>query len=120
MGYRAGIRRSPGHSYRTASESGLPMTFDVVVHYDNQPRFRAPHLWVWYSGSTAQDDLAQTGVDDFGPVFAVSVRRADFGFTFKDGPGPGGPWEGSGLDRTASVPAAGAGPAEMWCRGDRA
>jgi hypothetical protein len=51
---------------------------DVIVHYDNPRHFRPPHLWIWYAGPAVAEDLAQTGVDDFGPVLArcTSFRRA--------------------------------------------
>ena len=54
------------------------MPFHVTLHYDNAAGFAQPHLWVWYSGSDSPDDLAATGVDAFGHVFDVDLRRPTF------------------------------------------
>ena len=84
------------------------MRFPLTVHYDNSRRFVRPHLWIFYAGSALVDDVAPTSVDDFGPVFETDVSRPEFGFTFKEGPGTFGPWEGPGFDRSHrddSVPA---------------
>lgn len=96
--------------------SACSVAFAITVHFDNAPGFRDPHLWVWYDGSTQREDLAPTAADGFGPTFEVAAGRPAFGFTFKDGPGPGGPWEG--VDRRYSpMGAAGAVGAEVWARG---
>ncbi len=99
------------------------MPSQITIHYDNAGGFPDPRLWVWYAGSTLPDDLEPTSQDDFGPVFAVTVKRPEFGFKFKDGPGGAGPWEGAGLDRRyrSLNPAGGElDPAEVWCRADKA
>ena len=98
------------------------MPFELTLHYDNAPGFGSPHLWVWYPGSAIQEDVAPSGTDDYGFVYRVAVRRSTFLFTFKEGPGTAGPWEG-GLEREYR-PLEQLGdqlaPGEVWCRGDRA
>ncbi|MEA2843596.1 MAG: isoamylase [Actinomycetota bacterium] len=98
------------------------MRFPLTVHYDNGRRFVRPHLWIFYAGSALVEDVAPTSVDDFGPVFETDVSRPEFGFTFKEGPGTFGPWEGPGFDRSHPTTVAGIDidPNELWCRGDRA
>jgi 1,4-alpha-glucan branching enzyme len=86
----------------------------ITIHYDNARSFAAPHLWVWYSGSTGSDDFVPAGQDAFGPVFTVDVRRPDFEFMFKDGAGAFAPvWEGNAVRRSYRIaPAVG----DIWCR----
>ena len=76
------------------------MAFNIDIHYDNSLGFANPYLWVWYSGSDLPDDLAPTGNDAFGVLFQVQVKRQEFRFKFKDGPGHAGPWEDPALDRS--------------------
>jgi hypothetical protein len=99
------------------------VTFHITVHYDNALGFGAPRLWTWYAGSDAPDDFAPTGSDAFGPVFDVDVRRQDFGFKFKDGPGQTGPWEGLHLDRRYSryrSVSDSSDLTEIWCTAEKA
>ncbi len=96
----------------------------VSIHYDNSAGFTDPYLWVWYTGAVAvADGLKATGTDGFGPVFEVDLKRSDFSFKFKNGPGTSGAWEGPGLDRRFR-PLKGAPDAqvmtEIWCRADKA
>lgn len=99
------------------------MPFELTLHYDNASRFASPHLWVWYSGSAIEQDVAPSGTDDYGFVYRVGVLRSRFAFKFKDGPGIAGPWESGHLDRQFG-PLEQLGdqlmPGEIWCRGDRA
>ena len=94
------------------------MPANVTIHYDNTRSFADPHLWVWYDGSAESDDFAATGADAFGPVFPVQVRRPEFRFMFKDGPGGSAAvWEDDALRRSyRTTPALG----EIWCRADKA
>jgi len=69
------------------------MPFQIEIHYDNQPSFQEPHIWIWYVGSVTEDDFPPTGSDAFGLVYDIPVRRPDFGFKSKEGPGTAGPWE---------------------------
>lgn len=96
------------------------MSYPVTIHLDNADLVD-PHLWIEYAGSDLPDDLPSTGKDDFGPVFAISVRRPDFTVRVKQGPGAAGPWENPTLTRIVrqhhlpSPPR----PAELWCRADK-
>lgn len=104
---------------RLHQSAGGSVSFPITVHFDNSPGFPNPYLWVWYDGAVQQDDLPPTGADGFGPRFDVIGRRPTFGFTFKNGPGTGGPWEG--VDRRY-LPIGAATPdgAEVWARGNQA
>lgn len=94
------------------------MPVDVTIHYNNTWSFADPYLWVWYDASSESDDFAPTGLDEFGPVFAVQVRRPDFRFMFKDGPGGSAPaWENNALRRSYDTTPA---LREIWCRADKA
>jgi hypothetical protein len=99
------------------------MGIHVSIHYDNSAGFSDPYLYVWYAGAAAADDFKATGTDGFGAVFEVEVKRSDFSFKFKNGPGTSGAWEGPGLDRRfrplKGVPDAQV-MTEFWCRGDKA
>lgn len=99
------------------------MPYPITVHYDNAPGFPAPHLWIWYAASAAPEDVAPTGQDAFGPVYAVQVKRPEFRFKFKDGPGTAGPWEGDDRERDyrpRRLENNQVAPNEVWARGDRA
>ncbi len=99
------------------------MPYPLTFHYDNSLGFRNPYLWIWYAGSEAADDLAPTGSDEFGCVYEVQVRRQQFGFKFKEGPGTLGPWEDGSRDRFYRPWKSSSGDSivdEIWCRGDRA
>lgn len=99
------------------------MSFSIVVHYDNSPRFAQPHLWVWFAGSHQPQDFAPTDTDAFGAVFAVQVKRSSFSFKFKEGPGTAGPWESDALNRSLRPQKAPGGAPivnEIWCRGGMA
>ena len=99
------------------------MSFSIIVHYDNSPKFAQPHLWVWYAGSHQTEDLAPTGTDAFGKVFAVQLKRSSFSFKFKEGPGTAGPWESDALNRNfrpQKAPSGAPSVNEIWCRGDKA
>jgi hypothetical protein len=80
------------------------MPFRVKLHYDNRPGFRRPYLWVWYEGSSIQDDFGPTGEDSFGFVYDCSLGRQEFRFKFKEGSGTAGPlgssWSGAPLPAT--------------------
>jgi 1,4-alpha-glucan branching enzyme len=99
------------------------MPFQIRLHYDNGRGFQLPHLWVWYAESAFQDDFAPTGQDAFGPVYDVTVRRPEFKFKFKEGPGTAGPWEDAGLDRDyrpLDLTGGQLTPAAVWCRSGKA
>jgi hypothetical protein len=98
------------------------MSFTINIHYDNSLQFANPYLWVWYSGSDQPDDFAPTGNDAFGILFQVQVKRQEFRFKFKDGPGSTGPWEGNALDRSFRPLKGISGPVlnEIWCVGNKA
>ena len=89
------------------------------LHYDDAASFADPHVWIWYPGSMAGvQDVRATGRDGWGPIFDLDVARPVFSFKFKDGAGPGGPWEDGDRDRTATVQF-GADP-ELWAVGGSA
>ena len=73
---------------------GGSVSFAVTVHFDNAPMFHDPYLWVWYDGAVQRENVAPVAGDGFGSRFDLAAGRPAFGFTFKDGPGTGGPWEG--------------------------
>jgi hypothetical protein len=94
------------------------MPTNVTIHYDNTGAFADPHLWVWYDGSDVSDDFAATSQDDSGLVFTVQVRRPEFRFMFKDGPGGSAAvWEDDALRRRyRTTPVL----REIWCQADKA
>jgi 1,4-alpha-glucan branching enzyme len=94
------------------------MPTNVTIHYDNTGAFADPHLWVWYDGSDVSDDFAATSQDDSGPVFTVQVRRPEFRFMFKDGPGGSAAvWEDDALRRRyRTTPVL----REIWCQAGKA
>ncbi len=98
------------------------MSFTLKIHYKNH-QFQNPYLWIWYDGSTQQDDLAATDTDDFGSIYQLSVLRSTFHFKFKEGAGIAGPWETDRFNRDYS-PLEQIGntltPDEIWCQGDNA
>lgn len=99
------------------------MPFQIKTHYDNHLGFQEPYIWIWYEGSAKSDDFPPTGEDAFGFVYDISVRRPEFGFKFKNGPGSAGPWEDRGLDRNyRSLERGGSDliPNEIWCKGNKA
>ncbi len=98
------------------------MSFHMKFHYDNSLGFQDPYLWIWYTGS-GSEEKAPMAQDAFGFVYDVDVRRQEFGFKFKDGPGTLGPWEPGWLDRDCRPWKRSDGPGvldEIWCRGDKA
>src|SRR5215510_1538477 len=99
------------------------MPFPIRVHFDNSSGFQNPHLWQWADGSSRTGDFAPSGQDGFGPFFDIEVRRSEFHFKFKEGPGTPGPWEPDRLNRFYSWLTIGPdaiSPAEIWAKGDKA
>lgn len=105
------------------------MSFQIRIHYDNQPGFQDPHIWIWSPGSAVQADFPATGQDTFGFVYDISDQppaftlKPKFSFKFKDGPGSAGPWEDSGLDRnyhSLELSSDNLVPDEIWCQGNHA
>jgi 1,4-alpha-glucan branching enzyme len=97
--------------------------YQLKIHFDLQPAFADPHVWIWYDSSALPDDVRASGTDSYGAVFDVTVKRKDFGFKFKHGPGVVGPWEADGLDRyyepVVLTPTGNVEPAEIWVRGHK-
>src|SRR5262245_56038749 len=97
------------------------MSFQVILHYDNALQFALPHVVVQYPGVAELDVVAPSGTDSFGPVYSLEVRRSQFGFRFKDGPGVAGRWEDAAVDRFFSpIQGAGGAVAEAWCSAEHA
>ena len=100
------------------------MSFGITIHYDNILGFADPHLWVWYAGSDLPDDFATTGADAFASVFSVQVKRSEFQFKFKDGPGTAARWEGDALNRSfrplKGIPGSTPVLDEIWCTAGKA
>lgn len=82
------------------------------IHYDNGRGFRQPRLHGWYPGSSGVEEIRPFGADAYGPIFELSPGGPGFGFTFRDGLGRDGPWEGPGFDR---YPDAAGAADEIWC-----
>jgi hypothetical protein len=105
------------------------MSFQIKIHYDNQPGFQDPHIWIWSVGSALQGDFSPTGQNTFGFVYDIPDQppgfslKPNFSFKFKDGPGTAGPWEDSSLNREYRPLELGNGnlvPNEIWCKGNKA